>query len=150
MKGGHGLYRGSEAMSADGWVILLLIIFILGFVLGYRVGTAKAFDEGFSQGELKGIQRGHEKGQHDGLKAGLRAEMIQAMQKTFKDMPAADTEIEKMRAQVQQELFTALQDAKPKESTEKSAKYQLDPMQWSIYGWVILFLLAFTVAYILL
>ena len=137
-------------MSADGWVILVLIIFILGFLLGYRVGTAKAFDEGFSQGELKGIQRGHEKGQHDGLKAGLRAEMIQAMQKTFKYMPAADTEIEKMRAQVQQELFTALQDAKAKESTKKPTKYQFDTIQWSIYGWVVLFLLAFTFAYILL
>ena len=150
MKGGQGLHRGGEAMSVDGWVILLLIIFILGFLLGYRVGTAKAFDEGFSQGELKGIQRGHEKGQYDGLKAGLRAEMIQAMQKTFKDMPTADPEMEAMRGQVQQELFTALQDAKPKENKEKSAKYQFDPMQWSIYGWIILFLLAFSLAYILL
>ena len=119
-------------MSADGWVILLLIIFILGFLLGYRVGTAKAFDEGFSQGELKGIQQGHERGQHDGLKAGLRAEMIQAMQKTFKDMPAADTEIEKMRAQVQQELLTALQDAKAKESTNKGRRinFEWENAQW--------------------
>jgi hypothetical protein len=137
-------------MSVDGWIILLLIIFIFGFLLGYRVATSKAFAEGFSQGELKGMQRGHEKGQHDGLKAGLRAEMIQAMQKTAVNMPAADTEIEKMRAQVQQELLSALQEAKPNGGSEKTAKYQFDPTQWSIYGWLILFLLAFSLAYIFL
>jgi hypothetical protein len=76
--------------------------------------------------------------------------MIQAMQKTAVNMPAADTEIEKMRAQVQQELLSALQEAKPNGGSEKTAKYQFDPTQWSIYGWLILFLLAFSLAYIFL
>lgn len=137
-------------MSTDGWIVLLLIIFSLGFLLGYRMAAAKAFAEGFSQGELKGRQYGHEQGQHDGLKAGLRAEMIHAMQNIVMGMPAADTEIEKMRMQVQQELLMALQADKPKEKFDKNPKYQFDPLYWSLYGWLILFLLAFTVAYLLM
>jgi hypothetical protein len=133
-------------MSADGWAILLLVIFILGFIVGYRMGVVKAFAEGFSQGEAKGKQHGHEQGQYDGLKAGLRAEMIQALQK-LTDMPTADNEVEKMRIQVQQELLTALQNSK---TSEKSAKNQINSIEIPVYGWVILFIVSFGLAYLFL